>query len=83
MSMYRQALVNNHINNHKPVGVILTSNHHDLEQIKHWSSVYRFDYVVCFYDGVYFIFYFNGSEFYTYEYFVRCVMGLWGVTFYS
>ena len=70
----------NHLKNHKPVGVILTSDQRTLEEIKRMSSAYKFDYTVCFYDGVYFIFYFNCAEFHTYEYFVRC-FGPAGETF--
>ena len=70
MSLYKQTLINN-LKNHKPIGVILTSDPlNKLEQIKQMSSAYKFDFTVCCYDGLYFIFCFNCADFYTYEYFV-------------
>ena len=80
MSLYKQTLINNHQNNHKPVGVILTSDPIKLEQIKQMASAYKFDFTVCCYDGVYLIFYFNCIDFYTCECFVRG-FGPAGVTF--
>ena len=63
MSLYKQTLINNHLKNHKPVGVILTSDPLKLEQIKQMSSAYKFDFTVCCYDGVYFIFLFQLHRF--------------------
>ena len=80
MSLYRQALINNHLKNHKPVGVILTHDSLKVDQIKQMSSSYKFDYTVCFYEGIYFVFYFNCADFNAYHYFVTC-FGPPGVTF--
>ena len=79
-NLYKQSLINNHLNNHNPIGVILVSDQRKLQQIKRQSSDYGFDYIVCFYDGVYFIFYFNCADFYTLEFHVQS-FGPRGVSF--
>ena len=71
MSLYKRILINNHLNKHTPVGVILTSDQSKLQQITQISSTYQINYTVCFNDGVYFIFYFNCVDLYTCENFVR------------
>lgn len=65
--MYRQALTNHHLDNHNPAGLLMTSNEQTCEEIKALSTQYNFDFIVCFFEGVHFIFYFKSFDFYMME----------------
>ena len=61
--LYRKALITHHLDNHNPVGLLMTSNEQTCEEIKVLSTQYNYEFIVYFFDGVYFIFLFQELRF--------------------